>query len=117
WFVANAGMPDFSSAQLQAVAARAFRAWEDVPTASITFQFGGFTGAAAGDNDGVNNLGFVARADLADVLGGTLIDIDAQTGEVIESDIFFNSSFRWSVSSDGETGKFDLESVAVHEVG
>jgi len=117
WFVSNSGIRDVSSAQLQAVATRAFRAWEDVPTASITFQFGGFTGATAGDNDGVSTLGFLDRADLEDVLGATLIDIDVQTGEIIESDIFFNSGVPWSLSANGEAGKFDLESVAVHEVG
>jgi hypothetical protein len=39
------------------------------------------------------------------------------TGEIIESDIFFNSSFQWSVAAAGETNVFDLESIAVHEIG
>jgi hypothetical protein len=43
--------------------------------------------------------------------------VDVVTGELLESDIFFNEAFRWSVSADGQAGRFDLESVALHEIG
>ena len=36
---------------------------------------------------------------------------------LIESDIFFNSAFPWSVADNGETGRFDLQSIALHEIG
>ena len=39
------------------------------------------------------------------------------TGALVESDIFFNSAFAWSVAPAGVTGRFDLESVALHEIG
>jgi len=35
----------------------------------------------------------------------------------VESDIFFNSSFAWSTAAAGEAAKFDLESIALHEIG
>jgi hypothetical protein len=117
WFVSSTGIPGISPQQLQAIANRAFQTWQDVPTASITFQFVGFTGAAPGNDDGMNTLGFLDRPDLDDVLGAARLLIDVQSGEFIESDIFFNSRAPWSVAATGETGRFDLESVAVHEIG
>jgi hypothetical protein len=38
-------------------------------------------------------------------------------GEIVEADIFFKASFPWSVSPSGEPGRYDLESIAVHEAG
>jgi hypothetical protein len=32
-------------------------------------------------------------------------------------DIFFNTAFQWSVAPAGATGRFDLESTALHEIG
>jgi hypothetical protein len=43
--------------------------------------------------------------------------VDRATGELLESDIFFNSAFPWSVAPNREAGKFDLESIALHEIG
>ena len=43
--------------------------------------------------------------------------VDRVTGALVESDIFFNSAFPWSVAPAGVTGRFDLESVALHEIG
>src|SRR4029079_10326121 len=30
---------------------------------------------------------------------------------------FFNSAFPWSVAAAGESGRYDLESIALHEIG
>jgi hypothetical protein len=117
YFVSDRGVPGLTSSQLQAAVNRAFRAWEDVATASITFQFVGFTAARPGDEDGLTTLGFLDRPDLQGVLGATVFVLDEQTGEILESDVFFNSQSPWSVAANGEAGKFDLESVAVHEIG
>jgi hypothetical protein len=43
--------------------------------------------------------------------------VDASTGALVESDIFFNSAFSWSVAPAGEPARYDLESVALHEIG
>src|SRR4029453_1732043 len=42
---------------------------------------------------------------------------DTTTGELLESDIFFNTAFSWSVAQSGEAGRYDLESIALHEEG
>jgi hypothetical protein len=60
----------------------------------------------------------VNRPDLDRTLGATSFVVDTSTGEVLESDIFFNSApFPWSVAQAGETGRFDVESIALHEIG
>ncbi len=117
YFVADRGVPGVSPADLQAALGRAFNTWQAVPTASITYQSVGFTGALPFDDDGQNTIGFLQRPELDRVLASTSILLDNTTGEIIESDIFFNSTFQWSVAPAGETGKFDLESVALHEIG
>jgi hypothetical protein len=35
----------------------------------------------------------------------------------VEADIFFNASFQWSVAPAGESGKYDLQTIATHEIG
>ena len=46
-----------------------------------------------------------------------VFSVDSSTGALIESDIFFNAAFPWSVAAAGETGRYDLESIALHEIG
>jgi hypothetical protein len=109
--------PGVSVDDFQAAVARAFAQWQAVPTSSIAYQFAGLTAAQPGQDDGLSTLGFQNRPDLDRVLASTSFLVDAATGAVIESDIFFNSSFAWSVAPAGEAGRFDLESIALHEIG
>ena len=88
-----------------------------MPTSAITYQFGGLTVARPGDDDGSSTLGFENRPELDRVLASTSLLVDTTTGALLESDIFFNAAFAWSVSASGEAGRFDLESIAVHEIG
>lgn len=117
YFVADRGVPGVSSLDVRAAVDRAFATWEAVPTASITFQFAGFTGNPPSQADNLPVLGFENRPELERVLGATRFVIDILSGEIVESDVFFNSSFPWSTASAGEAGRFDLESVALHEIG
>ncbi|MBM3817826.1 MAG: matrixin family metalloprotease [Acidimicrobiia bacterium] len=117
WFATDRGAPGVTASAFQSAMARAFATWEAVPTASIAFQFAGFTGAEPFDDDDISVLGFQSRPEMERVLGATGFVIDTQTGEIVESDIFFNSAFAWSTAADGDPNAFDLESVAVHEIG
>jgi hypothetical protein len=117
WFALDRGVPGVSASDAQAAFARAFAAWEAVPTASIAFEFAGFTGAEPFDDDGVSVLGFQDHPEMERVLGATGFLVDTLTGEIVESDIFFNAAFAWSTASGGDAGRFDLQSVATHEVG
>ena len=62
-------------------------------------------------------IGFRSRPDLDRTLGATTFTFDDVTGEILESDIFLNTTFDWSVAPNGETDRFDVESILVHEVG
>jgi hypothetical protein len=115
--VSNQGITDISVANLQAALERAFTTWQTVPTASISYQFAGVTAALPGRDDGLSTLGFQNRPELDRVLAATSFVVDRVTGALVESDIFFNSAFSWSVAPAGVTGRFDLESVALHEIG
>lgn len=117
YFVTDAGIPGVSPEQLRQTVDRAFRTWQDVPSASIGFEFVGFTGAQPLDEDSASTIGFVSRPDLDRVLASTNFLVDTRTGEILESDIFFNSAFPWSVAESGEPGHYDLLSIAVHETG
>jgi hypothetical protein len=88
-----------------------------VPTASISYQLAGVTSANPGADDGASVIGFQNRPDLDRVLASTSFLVDSATGALLESDIFFNSAFPWSVAAAGEPNRFDLESIALHEIG
>ncbi|HUL74276.1 MAG TPA: matrixin family metalloprotease [Vicinamibacterales bacterium] len=117
YFITNRDVPGVTAPQLQAAVDRAFSTWGSLPTAQISAQFVGFTGADPVNNDGATVLGFQAHPELDRVLGATTHAVDQTTGAVVESDIFLNSTFDWSVAAGGEAARFDVQSIATHEIG
>ena len=118
YFIAdNSSAPGVGLTDFQAAIGRAFATWQSVPTASVTYEFGGLTSARPFDDDGRNTIGFLSEPSMDRTLGATSTLVDSSTGEIVESDIFFNSAFKWSVAPGGEPGAFDLESIALHEIG
>jgi hypothetical protein len=117
YFVSNRGVDGVSAQQFQTTIARAFQTWHDVETAETASEFVGFTSALPFDDDSMSVLGFVGRPEQDRVLGATTFLVDTVDGRIVESDIFFNSTFPWSTDAAGESGRFDLESIAVHEIG
>jgi hypothetical protein len=116
YYVSEGTVPGVDASQLQAAAGRAFGTWA-VSSASIAYQFAGFTVALPLDDDGMSTLGFLDKPELDRVLASTSFLVDGSSGALIEADIFFNSAFPWSVAPAGEAGKFDLETIALHEIG
>jgi hypothetical protein len=117
YFIADRGVSGVSAAQFRDAVERGFETWEAVRTASIAFEFAGFVGGRPLDQDDANVIGFAARPDLERTLASTSFLIDTRNGEILESDIFFNSTFDWSVAPGGEAGRFDVQSIATHEAG
>jgi hypothetical protein len=117
YFVTNRDVPGVSAPQLREAAARAFASWAAVPNVRLSSEFVGFTGASPLSGDNANVIGFTTRTDLDRVLGSTSFTVDTVSGEIVESDIFFNSAFAWSAAAAGEPGRQDIESIALHEVG
>jgi len=116
WFSSTAAAPGVTAAQFQSTVNAAFGTWEAVPTATVAFQYGGFTGATpSDDDDGLSVLGFESHPDMDRTLAATGFTIDVISSAIIESDIFFNTAFEWSTS--GAANAFDLQSVATHEIG
>lgn len=114
---ARSAVPGVQLTDFEAAMSRAFQRWQTVPTSAVAYSYAGLTLARPGEDDGSSTLGFESRPELDRVLASTSFLIDRTTGALLESDIFFNSTFPWSVSQNGEPGRFDLESIAVHEIG
>lgn len=114
---ATTAAPGVSTGDFESTVAKAFAQWQSVPTTAIRYQYGGRTAALPGEDDGSSTLGFANHPELDGVLASTSFLIDTTTGSLIESDIFFNTAFDWSVAPNGEPGRYDLESIALHEIG
>jgi hypothetical protein len=116
YFVASRDSPTASAADLASAVARAFATWEAVPGAALSADFVGFTSGPPLGGDDASTIGFQDRPDLETTLAATTFGVDAATGEIRESDVFFNSAFGWS-ASDSDSRRFDLEAIALHEIG
>jgi hypothetical protein len=117
YFVSETDAATVSASDLRSAVQRATGSWQAVSSAAVRFEYLGMTAAPPGLVDGRTTLGFVDRPDLDRVLGATSFLIDTTNGAIVEADVFFNSSFAWSVSAGGTAGQVDLESVALHELG
>ena len=117
YFVSNRSGGGVTAAQLEPAVVRAFGSWDGVATADLGTQFAGVTSAAPTLGDGINVIGFVDRPDLDRVVGATNFMFDRVSGVLLEADIFLNSFFPWSVAAGGEASRFDVESIALHEIG
>jgi hypothetical protein len=117
YFVTERDGTGVTAADLRGAIARAAATWQSVASATVRFEFQGSTSVPPGGADGRTTLGFLDRPDLDRVLGATSFLIDTTNGAIVEADVFFNTRFTWSVSPQGEAGRVDLESVALHELG
>ena len=117
YYVTDRAVPGVSATDFQQAVTRAFATWEAVPSARMSSTFVGFTQANPVQGDGATVIGFQNRAELDRTLGATSFMIDTTNGAILEADIFLNSSFPWSVASGGEPNAFDVESIALHEIG
>ena len=117
YFVTDRGTTGVTAQQFQSAIAASFAVWDAVDSAELSFTFAGTTQANPSTGDGMTVLGYQNRPDLDRVLGATNFIVDTTTGEILESDIFFNTAFSWSTDAAGVTGRQDLQSIAVHEIG
>jgi hypothetical protein len=117
YFVNNSGVAQVTPQQFQAAVARGFSSWHAVGTAQTSSEFVGFVQAQPFVADGASVIGFQSRPEQDRTLAATTFTVDVTDGRILESDIFFNSTFLWSVADGGVADRFDLESIALHEVG
>jgi hypothetical protein len=118
YVITDRNVPGVSAGQVQAAVATAFASWQATPSAQVSTVFDGFTNAEPDvDGDGLSVIGFQSRPDLPGVLGQTKFTVDTVTSQLLESDILLNTIFNWSVAPNGETARFDVQSIATHEIG
>lgn len=117
YMVGSRGAGSVSAGEFRDAIGRAFATWEAVASATIRFTLAGVSDRDPSDGDGVTMLAFTDRPDLDRTLGATSYTIDVTSGQVLEADVFFNAAFPWSVNSGGQAGRYDLESIAAHEIG
>lgn len=115
--VTNRAVTGVSVDALQDRVAAGFAAWARVTDASVAAEFAGVVSADPGAEDGITVIGFRSRPDLDRVLGATTFAVDDRTGDLLEADIFLNAAFPWSAADGGETGRYDVQSIATHEIG
>jgi hypothetical protein len=115
--VTNRDVPGVSAVELEAAVRRAFGTWSAVPASGLSSDFIGFTNSDPFLEDDVSVIGFRSRPDLERTLGATTFVLDRVNGQVLESDIFLDAAFDWSVAAGGDPSRYDVESIAVHEVG
>jgi hypothetical protein len=116
YFVSNRDVPGVPASELGGAIARAFSTWTNTGSSAIASEFAGFVSTEPGLDDGASVIGFVPL-DEDTVLGQTSFMVDEMTGDIVESDIVLNSNFLWSTALGGATGRHDVESIVLHEVG
>jgi hypothetical protein len=111
YYVNTQGGPAGSLSAIQS----AMQTWTDVNTSSFAFIYGGSTlSTAYGKNDGINIVTFGpmgAKGTLAENYFWYFVS----SGQIIDSDIKFNTSYPWAVN--GYANAYDVQNVATHEHG
>ena len=103
--------------QFQAAVTRAFGTWHAVGNTETSSTFVGFVQARPFVEDGANVIGYLSQPGQDRTLAATTFTVDETDGRILESDIYFNTIFPWSTAEAGGTDRYDVESIAVHEIG
>ena len=101
-----------------------FEAWKKIPSSRIDFiELTDATSRSRTDwrSDDLhtvmwdmdNESGFFGAG--SGLVAITPVDFNPTTGQIIDADILFNGTKQFS--TDGNSGKFDIQSIATHEVG
>jgi hypothetical protein len=116
YMVTDRSVAGVTASELQTALGASFDAWTTVPNVAMSTQFVGLTSIDPSTDSGQTVLGFEAHPEQDRVLGATSWEFDA-SGNPIASHIYFNTIFPWSVAAAGEAGRFDVRSIATHEIG
>jgi hypothetical protein len=113
YFINESGGPASSIPQILA----SMQTWTDVYTADLDFVYGGTTAKTYADyglNDGENIVVYESFGQSGTLAQNTYWFYPS-SGEIIDSDIRYNTSYAWSI--DGSPGAYDIQNVGTHEFG
>ena len=117
YFITDIGVTGVSSQQFQTAVTRAFSTWHAVENTQTSSTFVGFVRSLPFVDDGANVIGYLSQPGQDRTLAATTFTIDETDGRILESDIYFNTIFPWSTAEAGGTDRYDVESIALHEIG
>ena len=117
YFISNVTVAGVSSQQFQAAITAAFTTWHAVENTQTSSTFVGFVQARPFVEDGMNVIGYLTQPGQDRTLAATTFTVDETDGRILESDIYFNTIFPWSTAEAGATDRYDVQSIALHEIG
>lgn len=94
----------------------AMRTWNNVTGSRFKFKNAGRTKVSAyGVYDGVNriDIGPLGSASIAEAHVWSLLP----SGEIVDTDLRFNNSYKWSGAGTPPVDKYDVQNIATHELG
>jgi hypothetical protein len=111
----NTQSAGLSSADAVAALRAGLQEWQDDPFSDIEFSYEGTTSASPSNyNDGSNTIGWVDTPNSADQFLAQAVWVSA-SGNTLAFDVRFNRDYSWSWGR--EPGRFDVETVNLHEGG
>lgn len=117
YFISNVNVPGVTAQQFQTAVTAAFATWHAVENTQTSSTFVGFVQAQPFVDDGMSVIGYVSQPSQDRTLAATTFTIDETDGRILESDIYFNTIFPWSTAENGATDRYDVQSIALHEIG
>jgi hypothetical protein len=117
YFVTDAAVAGVTAQQFQTAVTRAFSTWHAVENTETSSTFVGFVQARPFVEDGANVIGYLSQPGQDRTLAATTFTVDETDGRILESDIYFNTIFPWSTVDAGGTDRYDVQSIALHEIG
>ncbi len=90
--------------------------WTAVTDKSFAFNYIGSTGAAGYGNNGFNEVLWLDYSSSSYSLAHAIYWFDS-SGIIEEVDIEFNDYYTWSTADTPSAGQYDIQTVALHELG
>ncbi len=118
WFYNPNGFTQISQQQMITVMQNAFQQWASPTCTSFRANYGGLSQSLWSQFDGNNVLVWnstIPSAQFPTALALMVPNINPTTGDFLDADIIFNSSYQWSTQPVGQ--QFDVIGTITHEIG
>ncbi|OGC45701.1 hypothetical protein A2V49_01775 [candidate division WWE3 bacterium RBG_19FT_COMBO_34_6] len=118
FYINENGTPD-TDGEFTAIQS-SFQTWSSVNHSIHSFVYGGTTSRTPQALDGFNDIGWIESnwpyASSAIGVNDWWFDGNPNSRQITESDIYFNGvNYSWTTT--GQTGRYDVQNIATHELG